>query len=126
TQSKQATILVVDSSPVNLALAQSTLEPFGYKVVITHSVKEGLETARRLRPDLILSEVHMPDETGFDLIRAIKSDGQFKSIPFVFMSSSVGRDSDRQNGLALGATKFILRPIDPELLVKQVGECLRK
>jgi two-component system cell cycle response regulator len=126
TQSKRATILVVDNSPVNLSLAQSTLEPFGYEVVITHSAQEGLETARRIHPDLILSDVHMPDESGFDLIRAVKSDPQLRSIPFVFLSSSVWRDSDRQNGLAFGAMKFILRPIDPEVLIKEIEECLGK
>jgi two-component system cell cycle response regulator len=126
TQSKRATILVVDNSPVNLSLEQSTLEPFGYEVVTTHSVKEGLETARRIRPDLILSDVHMPDLTGFDLIRMVKSDGQLRSIPFVFISSTVWRDSDRQNGLALGAVKFILRPIDPQHLINEIEECLGK
>jgi len=126
TQSKRATILVVDNSPVNLSLAQSTLEPFGYIVVITHSVKQGLQMARRIHPDLILSDVHMPDETGFDLIRAVKSDAQLRSIPFVFISSTVWQDSDRRNGLALGAMKFILRPIDPQDLINDIEECLRK
>ena len=126
TQSKRATILVVDNSPVNLSLGQSTLEPFGYEVVITHSVKEGLKTARCIQPDLILSDVHMLDETGFDLIRAVKSDAQLRSIPFVFISSTVWRDSDRQNGLALGAVKFILRPIDPQDLINEIEECLGK
>jgi two-component system cell cycle response regulator len=126
TQSKRATILVVDNSPVNLSLAQSTLEPIGYEVVITHSVKQGLQTARRIRPDLILSDVHMPDETGFNLIRAVKFDAQLRSIPFVFISSTVWRDSDRQNGLALGAMKFILRPIDPQDLINEIEECLGK
>jgi two-component system cell cycle response regulator len=125
-QCRGATILIVDNSPVNLLLAQSVLEPFGYQVTITHSVKEGLETARRIHPHLILSDVHMPDESGFDLIRAVKSDTQLRSIPFVFISSTAWRDNDRQNGLALGAMKFILRPIDPQILVKTIEDCLEK
>ena len=125
-QSKCATILVVDNSPVNLSLAQSTLAPFGYKVICAHSVKEGLEIARRILPDLILADLHLPDETGFDLIRAVKSDTQLRSIPFVFISSTAWRDNDRQNGLALGAMKFILRPIDPQIWVKTIEDCLEK
>ena len=68
----------------------------------------------------------MPDETGFDLIRAVKSDTQLRSIPFVFISSTVWQDSDRQNGLALGAMKFILRPIDPQVLINEIEKCLGK
>ena len=92
----------------------------------TAGLQGGLEAARRIHPDLILSDVHMPDETGFDLIRAVKSDAQLRSIPFVFISSTAWRDNDRQNGLALGAMKFILRPIDPQDLINEIEECLRK
>ena len=126
TSCRRATILVVDHLPVNLSLAQSTLVPFGYRVICAHCVKEGLEIARRILPDLILSDVHMRDETGFDLIRAVKSDTQLRSIPFVFISSTAWRDNDRQNGLALGAMKFVLRPIDPQILVKTIEDCLEK
>jgi two-component system cell cycle response regulator len=119
------TILVVDNSPVNLSLAQSTLEPFGYKLVIAHSVSEGLEAAHKNRPDLILSDVHMPGETGFDFIRAVKADTQLRGLPFVFISSTVMGDSDQKTGMALGAAKFILRPIDPEDLIREIEECLK-
>jgi two-component system cell cycle response regulator len=119
-------ILVVDNSPVNLSLAQSTLEPFGYQVVIAHSVSEGLEAAHKNRPDLILSDVHMPHDSGFDFIRAVKADPQLRTVPFVFIPSTVWQDSDRQHGLALGAMKFILRPIDPQVLINEIEECLGK
>jgi two-component system cell cycle response regulator len=118
-------ILVVDNSPVNLSLAQSTLEPFGYQVVIAHSVIEGLEAARKNRPDLILSDVHMPHESGFDFIRDVKADPQLRDVPFVFISSTVWGDSDQNTGLALGAAKFIMRPVDPADLIREIEECLK-
>lgn len=121
---KRATILVVDNSPVNLNLARSTMEPFGYEVVTAHSVTQGLDAARQLHPDLIVSDVHMPGESGFDFIRAVKAHPELRSIPFVFISSTVWEDSDCKRGLALGAMKFILRPIDPEPFIKEIEECL--
>jgi two-component system cell cycle response regulator len=117
------TVLVVDNSAVNLSLAQSILGPFGFHVVITHSADEGLQTARRIRPDLIMSDVHMPDKDGFDFIRAVKTDPQLSRVPFVFISSTVWGDADRKTGLALGAAKFIERPIDPEDLVREINDC---
>lgn len=122
----RVSILVVDNSPVNLSLAQSTLEPFGYDVAVAHSVREGLEAARKNLPDLIVSDVHMPRESGFDFIRAVKADPHLRRVPFVFISSTVRGEADQITGMALGATKFILRPIDPEDLIREVEECLRK
>jgi two-component system, cell cycle response regulator len=118
-------ILVVDNSAVNLSLAQSTLEPFGYQVAIAHSVSEGLEAARKNLPDLILSDVHMPHESGFDFIRAVKADRQLRRVPFVFISSTVRGDADQVTGIALGASKFIVRPIDPADLIREIEECLK-
>lgn len=121
----RATILVVDNSAVNLQLARSTLEPFGYEILPAGGMADALETARRAAVDLILSDVHMPNGTGFDLIRAVKADPRLSQIPFIFISSTVWRDSDRATGLGLGAVKFIERPIDPGALLAEIEECLR-
>lgn len=117
-----ATILVVDNSPANLQLASSVLEPFGYRVVAANGAKEALALAEQSPPDLILSDVHMPHQSGFDLIQAVKARADLRSIPFVFISSTVWRDSDQATGLALGAARFILRPIEPQDLVAAIED----
>ena len=119
------TLLVVDNSPVNIELLRSTFEPFGYEIVAARSVTEGLALARRAQPDLILSDLHMPGADGFDFIRAVKASPELRAIPFVFISSTVWRDKDRTDGLALGAEKFIIRPIEPQALLKEVEACLK-
>ena len=120
------TILVTDNSPVNIQLARSTLEPFGYKIVAAANVRDALALARESPPDLILSDLHMPGQDGFDFIRAVKADPVLKSIPFIFISSTVWRDKDRTDGLDLGAAKFILRPIKPQALLMMIENCLKK
>ena len=122
----RATILAVDDSSANLHLIRSTLEPSGYKVIAVSTIEEAMAMAREFSPDLIISDLHMRGETGFDFIKKIKRDLRLKNIPFVFLSATVWKRQDQADGLALGAVKFILRPIDPELLVKEVEECLRK
>jgi two-component system cell cycle response regulator len=121
-----ATILVVDNSPVNLSLMQSTLEPFGYHVMYAHSAAEALTLMRQTPPDLILSDVHMPRADGYALIRAVKADAALQAIPFAFISSTFRPETDSQTGLSLGAIKFIMRPIEPQALLAEIEDCLQR
>lgn len=118
-------VLVVDNSIVNLSVAEQTLRPFGYEVLAAKNVNEALEIARRTRPDLILSDVHMPVQSGYDLLRIVKQDDTLKAIPFAFISSTVWGESERRLGLQQGADAFILRPIEPQALVREVGRLVR-
>jgi two-component system cell cycle response regulator len=120
----RAAILVVDNLPVNLELARSILEPSGYKVITAGSMAEGLARAREAPCDLILSDVCMSGGTGFDFIRAVKADPRLRAIPFVFITSTMLDEQDRARGLALGAARFILRPIDPEAFLDEIRACL--
>jgi two-component system cell cycle response regulator len=84
-----------------------------------------MDLAHQHGPELILSDVHMPGKDGYELIKAVKDDEQLRAIPFVFISSTVWGESDRRTGLALGAVKFILRPIEPLALLAEVQDCFR-
>ncbi len=123
---QRATILVVDDSPINLSLISSTLEPFGYQIIPAGSVREALDIARRQTPDMILSDLHMPERDGFDLFLEVKNHPRLGLVPFVLISSSVWGDKDRIRALELGATKFISRPIEPQTLLAEVEACLRQ
>ena len=122
---KRATILVVDDSHVNIELARGILEPVGYEVVAANSVAEARLMLGEIDPDLILSDVHMKGESGFDLLRSLKADQKFNRIPFVLISSTVWQERDRLCGLELGAVRFILRPTDPEVVLAEIAHCLR-
>ena len=77
------TILVVDNSPVNIMLLRSTFEPFGYKIIAAQNIQEGLTLARERKPDLILSDVHMPGGGGLaviDQVHKSKSDACFLAL----------------------------------------------
>ena len=119
-----ATILAVDNSPVNLSLIQSTLEPFGYKVIRAASVNEAIAYARTRAPDLILSDLHMPDADGFDFFEAVRAEPSLKSVPFAIISSTFWPSSDLAQALNLGISRFILRPIEPLQLVEEIKACL--
>jgi len=116
----EGTILVVDNSPANIQLSRSMLEPFGYKVIAAKGVDEAMKILGETKPDTILSDLHMPEKDGFDLIQEVKNDAQLSEIPFVFISSTVWGDRERTLALSLGADRFIIRPIEPEALIAEI------
>lgn len=118
------TLLVVDNQPINLTLARSIFEPFGYAVLLATNAQEALTVALQAVPDLILSDVHMGEGSGYDFIQAVKAHPQLKEIPFVFLTSTCLSTKDQALGLSLGATKFLTRPIEPQTLLAEIEACL--
>lgn len=123
---KGITILVVDDSPINLRLAASILEPFGYHIITAKDVKEALALIRQQVPDLILCDIHMPNASGYDLIKAVKADPQWSRIPFLFISSTIWPDREQANISAWDNVDLILRPLDPQELIAKLETALQK
>lgn len=119
-----AGILVVDDSPINSELIKNTLVPFGYAVDIADGTHAALEKLRTGTFDLILSDLHMPINDGISLLRAVKADPVHAATPFVFISASYENDADQALALALGARRFLCRPIEPDALLAELAACL--
>jgi two-component system cell cycle response regulator len=118
------TILAVDNVAANGELLRSIFEPFGYTVHLATNICQALQLARQQHPDIIISDLHMPDGNGFDLVKIVKADPVLRSVPFVFLSATAKKDADYRRGLELGAIRFILRPIEPQQLLAEVEGCL--
>jgi len=123
---KYVLVLFVDNTQTNIDLVRSTLEPSGYQVISARSVQAGLELARKAKPDLIVSDVHMPHQDGYDFIRIAQADPELAGIPFIFLSSSVWSAREKEQALKQGAKKFISRPVEPEVLLSEIDDCLQK
>lgn len=117
-------VLVVDDSPLNLQLKCDLLQPLGYQVRTALTPSVALSLARERTPDLIISDVGMSEGSGFDFIRAVKADAALKDIPFIFLSSTHWNESSRQLGLDLGAVRYLLRPIEPAVLLEEIRTCI--
>jgi two-component system cell cycle response regulator len=121
----RGTILVVDNLPSNLDLARSILEPSGFRVLAALDVNSALRMAHRERPDVILSDVNMPEGTGFELASRVRHDPSLGDVPVVLISSSLSRDeAGASRAAAAGATKFLSRPIDPRVLLEELQSCI--
>jgi len=123
-EDKHTVILVVDDAPTNRELIYQTLTPCGYDVRLAESVPDAMQQLRDLTPALILSDLHMPGEDGFKFIRRVKNEPRLAELPFVFISSSVWGEKDRDVAIALGISRFLLRPIEPHQLIEEITRCL--
>jgi two-component system cell cycle response regulator len=123
-QAIRATVLVVDDSPLNRELMRSILEPFGYAVIGAASVREAIALALERPPDLVVSDLHMPEQNGFDLIRAMKADPRLDQIKIMIHSATVMSEQDRWEALSLGALKFLTRPMEPQIMLAEIEACL--
>jgi two-component system cell cycle response regulator len=122
--SKRGIFLFVDNSSTNLQLARSILEPQGYEVLTAASVEEGIKLARSRRPNMIVSDIHMPQHDGYYFLDLVHGDSELRHIPFVFLSASMQSERERSFAQSRGATKLLLRPIDPETLLGELEDCL--
>jgi two-component system cell cycle response regulator len=116
-------ILFVDNVQTNLDLVSSIFDYAGYEVVATRDALQALALARDRRPDLIVSDVCMPATSGYEFISAVKADHKLRPIPFVFLTSTAVTESERARGLALGAKKYLIRPIEPDRLLAELESC---
>jgi two-component system, cell cycle response regulator len=82
----RATILVLDDVAVNISLIRTILEPFGYRIQPAATIHEALLVWQEMKPDLIITDVHLKDGTGFDLLRRVRGDGSFPVKPVLFLS----------------------------------------
>jgi two-component system chemotaxis sensor kinase CheA len=101
-------ILVVDDSITTRTLEKSILEAEGFRVRLAVDGLDALDSLRRERADLVISDVQMPRLDGFGLLRAIKDDPAFSTIPVIMVTS---RDSEEEvrRGMELGADAYMVK-----------------
>jgi len=114
----QKTIFVVDDSLSNLSLAEEALENH-YRVITLSSAEKMYRTLEKLMPDLILLDIAMPDESGFDAMKKLKSDKVYANIPVIFLTALTDTFNEAL-GIELGAVDFITKPFSEAVLLNRV------
>jgi twitching motility two-component system response regulator PilH len=112
------TILVVDDSPTDRQHLTDLLAKNGYKVSAAASAEEAIAKAKQAKPDLVLMDVVMPGENGFQATRALSTDEATKHIPIIICSTK-GQETDKVWGMRQGAKDYIVKPVkQADLLAK--------
>ena len=112
-------ILLVDDSKTELHVLSDLLGRHGFEV---RTAENGEEAMRRLgdeTPDLILMDVVMPGQNGFQLTRSITRDPRFADVP-VIMCTSKNQETDKVWGLRQGASDYVVKPVDGDELVAKI------
>jgi len=122
---RPATILVVDDTPVNLQVLVRVLDGSGHRILAATSGKSALDITERVKPDLILLDVMMPDIDGFEVCRRLKANPVTANIGVILLSA-LGEVGDKVAGLELGAADYITKPIQSEEVLARVASQLMR
>lgn len=113
-------ILVVDDSPTDRQYLSDVLSKNGYKVATAESAEDAMAKVRQSRPDLVLMDVVMPGQNGFQATRALTRDESTKNIP-VILCSSKSQETDKVWGLRQGARDYVVKPVNPADLLAKIA-----
>jgi len=113
-------ILVVDDSPTDRQYLSDILSKNGFKVATAESAEDAMAKLRQSRPDLVLMDVIMPGQNGFQATRALTKDESTKNIP-VILCSSKAQETDKVWGLRQGARDYVVKPINAADLLAKIA-----
>ena len=118
-----ATILVVEDNRTILENTTELLEMEGYSVITAANGKEGYSKVLKFLPDLIVSDIWMPEMDGFELLKTLGTHADLKNIPLIFFSAR-SEKKDIKKGIDMGAYDFIVKPSDLSDLLVSIKNCL--
>ena len=120
----QPLVLCIDDEPLSI----KTLETFlrnHFRVSMASSATEALELIEQERPDLIISDVLMPDMNGFEMVSRLRKTPDTKNIPLIFISALAHLSNIGTNERS-GITQFFTKPVDHEHLLESIQKLLKR
>jgi DNA-binding response OmpR family regulator len=118
-------ILIVDDERDIVKALTIRLRGAGYEVVTAFDGAQGIFTAHKENPDLIILDIRMPAGNGFSVAEKLKESVNTLAIPVIFLTGSPERDSE-EKAMTLGARFYVKKPYDPEELLDAVSRALKK
>ena len=118
-----AKILVVEDDSAILANLSRFLRLEGFEVLTARNGMEGLRSVSEHRPDLVLSDLLMPEMDGETLLASLRADTMTAHLPVIFLTASADR-AERDAKLQLGASEYLVKPLDLQQLLAVVRRCL--
>ena len=120
----KAKILYIEDNFDNMTLVKRVLEIEGYEVIQAETGREGLARATADTPDIIITDINLPDIDGYEITDALKKNEKTAHIPIIAMTANVMK-KDRENVIQAGCDGFISKPIDIDELPGQIENYLK-
>lgn len=118
-------ILVVDDDKEIARLVRAYLEKAGYQVLVAYDGATALQSLRHDRPALVVLDLGLPDQDGWDITRLVRGDPVLAATPIIMLTARID-DTDKIIGLELGADDYITKPFNPREVVARVRSVLRR
>jgi len=116
-------VLVVDDEPDSLEVAETLLEMVGVEVLTAGNGKIGLEHAKTHRPNFIISDLSMPQMSGWQMLKHLKEDPATQNIPVIALTAHAMR-GDRERAIAAGFHNYLSKPLRPETFINDLLKLL--
>jgi two-component system cell cycle response regulator DivK len=120
----KAKILYIEDNPDNMTLVKRVLEVEGYELIEASTGQDGLAKAQTRLPDLVITDINLPDIDGYSITAALKNNPLTAHIPVVAMTANVMK-KDRETVMQAGCDAYIAKPIDIDDLPIQVENFIR-
>jgi pilus assembly protein CpaE len=118
-----ANILVIDDEKIMLKLLETKLKLAGHAAMTCDSGQEGVKWAETKQPELIITDLMMPDLTGYELCKQVRANPATRTIPIIVFSARF-QPIDRQTALDAGATEYLSKTTDLNLLIERIEQIL--
>lgn len=120
-----ARLLLVDDEPGLREAVQAYLEDSNFTVEVASNARDGWELLQQSNPDLVISDIMMPQVDGYQFLKQVREDPRYKALPVVFLTAK-GMTSDRIQGYQAGCDAYLSKPFDPDELVAIVTNLLAR
>jgi DNA-binding NarL/FixJ family response regulator len=118
-------ILVIEDEPEMRRNLTALLRYHDYAPIEAENGRQGIEAARREKPDLVLCDVMMPELDGHGVLQALQQHAELTLIPFIFLTAK-GEKDDLRNGMELGADDYLTKPVGNAELIRAIEARLRR
>ena len=119
-----AKILIAEDSATSIELLKRALAPLGHTILVANDGQNAEEIIENEKPDLLILDIIMPKMNGFQLCRSLRASPTYQDIPIIVITS-MDRESDRYWGMKQGASEYLVKPVDPTVLVQKVKNYLK-
>ncbi|MEC4816804.1 MAG: response regulator transcription factor [Scytonema sp. PMC 1069.18] len=118
-------LLLVDDEPGLREAVKDYLQDSGFSVQVASNAREGWELVQQNTPDLVISDIMMPQVDGYQFLKQLRDDPRFRSLPVIFLTAK-GMTTDRIQGYQAGVDAYLPKPFDPDELVAIVENLLER
>jgi DNA-binding NarL/FixJ family response regulator len=120
-----ARLLLVDDEPGLREAVQAYLEDSDFSVEVASNARDGWELLQQMNPDLVISDIMMPQVDGYQFLKQVREDPRYKALPVVFLTAK-GMTGDRIQGYQAGCDAYLSKPFDPDELVAIITNLLAR